>query len=65
MDHLERLIVDMKESLEREIRAVNDNLERKIEDGFKQVNTRFDTRRCDSPVPFVSAIAAPPFVCES
>ena len=48
MDHLERLIVDMKESLEREIRAVNDNLERKIEDGFKQVNTRFDTRRCDS-----------------
>jgi hypothetical protein len=33
MDHLETLIIDLKESLEREMRA-----------GFAQLNTRFDTQ---------------------
>jgi predicted RNase H-like nuclease (RuvC/YqgF family) len=36
----ERLITDVKESLERQI----GDLEREMRDGFAQVNTRFDTQ---------------------
>ena len=40
MDNLERLIMDVKESLEREIRELrNETLA-----GFAQINTRFDTQ---------------------
>ena len=38
VDNLEHLIIDMKESLEREIKA----LERKVDQGFAQINSRFD-----------------------
>jgi hypothetical protein len=40
MSELERLIVDMKESLEREIQA----LAIKTERGFGDLRTRFDTQ---------------------
>ena len=39
-DQLVRLIIDVKESLEREIQ----NLTREMRDGFAQVTTRFDTQ---------------------
>lgn len=39
-NHLERLILDMKESLEREL----GELRREMHDGFQVVNTRFDTQ---------------------
>lgn len=40
-DHeLVRLIIDVKESLEREIHG----LAREVREGFAQVNTRFDTQ---------------------
>jgi predicted RNase H-like nuclease (RuvC/YqgF family) len=38
VDNLEQLIIDMKESLEREIKS----LERKVDHGFAQINSRFD-----------------------
>jgi len=38
----ERLIIDVKESLEREIHGVKESLEREMREGFAQVNTRFD-----------------------
>jgi predicted RNase H-like nuclease (RuvC/YqgF family) len=38
VENIEQLILDMKESLEREIRA----LERKMDQGFAQINSRFD-----------------------
>jgi hypothetical protein len=40
MDNLERLMVDMKESLESEIGG----LRREMHDGFAQVTARFETR---------------------
>ncbi|MBV8730784.1 MAG: hypothetical protein JO336_13350 [Acidobacteriia bacterium] len=40
MDNLERLIMDLKESFEREI----GRLERKMDDGFASINARFDTQ---------------------
>ena len=40
----ERLIIDVKESLEREIHGVKESLEREMREGFAQVNTRFDTQ---------------------
>jgi predicted RNase H-like nuclease (RuvC/YqgF family) len=39
-DQLVRLIIDVKESLEREIQV----LAREVREGFAQVNTRFDTQ---------------------
>jgi predicted RNase H-like nuclease (RuvC/YqgF family) len=39
-DQLVRLIIDVKESLEREIQG----LAREVREGFAQVNTRFDTQ---------------------
>lgn len=44
VNHLEQLIIDMKESLEREIRQVRESLERELHEGFDRVNTRFDTQ---------------------
>jgi peptidoglycan/xylan/chitin deacetylase (PgdA/CDA1 family) len=44
MDNIERLLMDVKESLEREIRGVRDDLQRELREGFAQVNTRFDTQ---------------------
>jgi DNA-binding GntR family transcriptional regulator len=38
VQNLEQLIVDLKESFEREIKA----LERKMDQGFAQINSRFD-----------------------
>jgi hypothetical protein len=38
VDNLEQLIIDMKDSLEREIKAS----ERKVDQGFAQINSRFD-----------------------
>ncbi len=40
MDNLEHLIVDLKESLERDL----ERLERKMDDGFASVNSRLDTQ---------------------
>lgn len=40
MDNLESLIMDLKESLEREIHE----LQREVREGFAQVNTRLDTQ---------------------
>lgn len=40
MEHLEQLLLDVKESLEREIRSVQQN----VRDGFAQMTTRFDTQ---------------------
>jgi len=40
MDNLERLIIDLKESLEREL----NRLEQKMDDGFAGINARFDTQ---------------------
>jgi hypothetical protein len=41
---LEQLIIDMKESLEREIHGLETKLERKVDAGFRELNTRFDTQ---------------------
>jgi hypothetical protein len=40
MERLEKLLIDIKESLERDIR----NLDEKMRQEFKQLNTRFDTQ---------------------
>ncbi len=40
MEHLEQLIVDLRDSLEREIAA----LRAEVQQGFSQVNSRFDTK---------------------
>jgi hypothetical protein len=40
--HLERLIIDMKESLERELVGVRDSLREDMRQGFSQVNDRLD-----------------------
>lgn len=39
-NNLERLLMDLKESLERE----KESLEREIREGFAQINVRFDTQ---------------------
>jgi hypothetical protein len=47
VDNLERLIIDVKESLEREIRGLIDgqhSLQSEMREGFAQINTRFDTQ---------------------
>jgi hypothetical protein len=36
--------MDLKESLERELRETREVLERRLTDGFTQVTTRFDTQ---------------------
>ncbi len=41
---LEQLIIDMKECLEREIHGLEEKLERKMDTGFREINTRFDTQ---------------------
>ena len=38
MEHLEQLIVDLKESLEREIHSLGEKMDRR----FDEVNARFD-----------------------
>lgn len=46
-DQLVRLIIDVKESLEREIHGLDRKIEgvaREVREGFAQVNTRFDTQ---------------------
>ena len=43
-NHLEQLIVDVKESLEREIGNLKESLEREMRQGFAQITTRFDTQ---------------------
>ena len=40
MEHLEKLIIDLKDSLEREIHALNRN----VETGFTEMKTRFDNQ---------------------
>ena len=42
VDNLERLIIDLKESLEREFRESLKALEQKMDQGFAQINSRFD-----------------------
>ena len=42
VDNVERLIIDLKESLEREFRDSLKALERKMDQGFAQINSRFD-----------------------
>jgi hypothetical protein len=44
MSNLEQLIIDMKESLEREIIGVRDSLRQEMRTGFSQINTRFDAQ---------------------
>ena len=47
MEHLERLIIDLKESLEREIKGVGDevkSLGERMDQRFDEVNARFDTQ---------------------
>ncbi len=39
-DHPERLLIDFKESLEREVRGV----EREVRSGFSEMKTRFDNQ---------------------
>lgn len=40
MENIEKLIVDLKDSLEREIAGLRQDMQQ----GFAQVNTRFDTQ---------------------
>lgn len=40
MEHLEKLIVDLKESLERELTGLRQD----VRDGVTQMNARFDTQ---------------------
>lgn len=40
MEHLEQLLIDIKESLERQIHGLQDE----VRSGFTSVNSRFDTQ---------------------
>ena len=42
VDNLEQLIMDLKESLAREFREGLKGFERKMDQGFAQINSRFD-----------------------
>lgn len=42
MDHIEQLIVDLKESLEREIRSEVGSLRQDMREGFSVLTNRFD-----------------------
>ena len=42
MDHIEQLIIDLKESLEREIASLKQDLRQEMRDGFSAVTARFD-----------------------
>jgi predicted RNase H-like nuclease (RuvC/YqgF family) len=44
MDHLEHLIVDLKESLERQILGVESSLRQEMREGFARIETKFDTQ---------------------
>jgi hypothetical protein len=47
VENIERLLMDVKDSLEREIHGVGQEVQglaRKIDEGFAQVNTRLDTQ---------------------
>ncbi len=44
MEHLEKLIVDVKESLEREFRAGLDEVRQEMRSGFARIEVRFDTQ---------------------
>jgi hypothetical protein len=43
-EELVRLIIDVKESLERELQGVASSIRQELREGFAQVNTRFDTQ---------------------
>ena len=51
MENFERLIIDLTESLEREFRESLQSLERKMDQGFAQINSRFylQAQRLDRP----------------
>lgn len=42
MEHLEKLIIDLKESLEREIQGVGRDLREEMRTGFARIENRFD-----------------------
>jgi hypothetical protein len=44
VDNLERLIIDLKESLMQAICGATDSLKSEMRAGFAQVNARFDTQ---------------------
>jgi hypothetical protein len=44
LDNLERLVIELKESLEREFKQGLTALRTEMRDGFAAINARFDTR---------------------
>ncbi len=42
MEHIEQLIIDLKESLEREIASLKQDLRQEMRDGFSAVTARLD-----------------------